>query len=100
MGRLMGDPRVLVPLRPELGFPAVACSYQQRIRLGSSSLAWSADSSLVNFTNQELGGAFDAVDDLRTVFPVNNPRTSVADMKRHLRGEPEEFVCYGGYKSF
>jgi hypothetical protein len=21
-------------------------------------------------------------------------------MKRHLRGEPESFVCYGGYKSF
>ena len=21
-------------------------------------------------------------------------------MKRHLRGEPEQFVCYGGYKSF
>jgi hypothetical protein len=33
-------------------------------------------------------------------FPVNNPRASVADMKRHLRGEPERFVCYGGYKSF
>jgi hypothetical protein len=31
---------------------------------------------------------------------VNNPRASVADMKRHLRGEPERFVCYGGYKSF
>ncbi len=97
MSRLIGDYRALVPLLRELGFPAVAFSYQQRIRLGSSSLAWSADSSLVNFTNQELAGAFDAVDDLRTVFPVNNPRTSVADMKRHLRGEPEEFVCYGGY---
>jgi hypothetical protein len=24
----------------------------------------------------------------------------VADMKRHLRGEPERFGCYGGYKSF
>jgi hypothetical protein len=44
--------------------------------------------------------AFDAVDDLRGVFPVNNPQASVADMKRHLRGEAERFVCYGGYKSF
>jgi hypothetical protein len=54
----------------------------------------------VNFTDSELVAAFDAVDDLRNVFPVNNPRASVADMKRHLRGEPERFVCYGGYKSF
>ena len=29
-----------------------------------------------------------------------NSRASVADMKRHLRREPERFVCYGGYKSF
>ena len=31
---------------------------------------------------------------------MNNPRASVADMKRHLHGESERFVCYGGYKSF
>ena len=24
----------------------------------------------------------------------------MGDMKRHLRGEREQFVCYGGYKSF
>lgn len=100
MSRLIGDYRALAPLLRKLGFSAVAFSYPQRSRLGSSSLAWSADSSLVNFTNQELASAFDAVDDLRAVFPVNNPRASVADMKRHLRGDPEEFVCYGGYKSF
>ncbi|HEY1468764.1 MAG TPA: hypothetical protein VGF61_06950 [Candidatus Acidoferrum sp.] len=50
--------------------------------------------------DSELVAAFDAVDDLRNVFPVNNPRASVADMKRHPRGEAERFVCYGGYKSF
>jgi hypothetical protein len=37
---------------------------------------------------------------MRSLFRVNNPRASVAGMKRHLRGEPERFVCYGGYKSF
>ena len=79
---------------------AVAFSYPQRAPLGSSSLAWSADSKLVNFTSSELVAAFDPVDDLRGIFPVNNPHASVADMKRHLRGEPERFVCYGGYKSF
>jgi MoaA/NifB/PqqE/SkfB family radical SAM enzyme len=100
MSKLIGDYRTLVPLLRDLGFEAVAFSYPQKARLGSSSLAWSADSKLVNFTDLELGGAFDAVDDLRSAFPVNNPRASVADMKRHLRGERERFVCYGGYKSF
>jgi hypothetical protein len=54
----------------------------------------------VNFTDSELVAAFEAGDDLRNMFPVNNPRASVADMKQHLRGEPERFVCYGGFKSF
>jgi MoaA/NifB/PqqE/SkfB family radical SAM enzyme len=100
MSKLIRDYRSLVPFLRELGLRAVAFSYPQRARLGSSSLAWSADSTLVNFTDQELAGAFDAVDALRGRLPVNNPRASIADMKRHLRGEPEQFVCYGGYKSF
>ena len=99
MSKLISDYRALVPILRSLGLVAVAFSYPQSMRLGSSSLAWS-DSSLVSFTNKELAGAFDAVDDLRSIFPVNNPQASVSDMKRHLRGEPERFVCYGGYKSF
>ena len=100
MSKLVHDYHALVPLLRELGFEAVAFSYPQRARLGSSSLAWSADSDLMDFTESELAGAFEAVDDLRSAFQVNNPRASLADMKRHLRGEPERFVCYGGYKSF
>lgn len=100
MSKLISDYRALVPLLRDLGFAAVAFSYPQRARLGSSSLAWSADSPLINFTTLELTEAFDAIDDLRSEFPVNNPRASIADMKRHLHGEPERFVCYGGYKSF
>src|SRR5438270_3621445 len=100
MSKLIGDYRALVPLLQKLGFEAVAFSYPQRARLGSSSLAWSADSNLMKFTDAELVQAFEAVDDLRKIFRVNNPHASIADMKRHLRGEPERFVCYGGYKSF
>jgi MoaA/NifB/PqqE/SkfB family radical SAM enzyme len=100
MSKLIGDYRALVPLLRDLGFSAVAFSYPQQARLGSSSLAWSSDSRLVNFESRELVEAFDAVDDLRSLFPVNNPRASVADMKQHLLGQPERFVCYGGYKSF
>jgi MoaA/NifB/PqqE/SkfB family radical SAM enzyme len=100
MSKLIRDYRTLVPLLRNLGFKAVAFSYPQRVRLGSSSLAWSDQSTLVNFTDPELLAAFDAVDNLRSRFVVNNPRASVDDMKRHLRREPERFVCYGGYKSF
>lgn len=100
MSKLIKDYRLLVPFLRDLGFEAVAFSYPQRARLGSSSLAWSDTSKLMNFTNQELIEAFEAVDELRGAFPVNNPHASVADMKRHLLGEPEHFVCYGGYKSF
>ncbi|HZQ94683.1 MAG TPA: radical SAM protein [Candidatus Sulfotelmatobacter sp.] len=100
MSKLISDYRALGAFLRELGFEAVAFSYPQRARLGSSSLAWSDSSSLMSFTDRELVAAFDAVDDLRSTFPVNNPRASVADMKRHLLGEPEHFVCYAGYKSF
>lgn len=100
MSKLISNYRDLAPALRDLGFSAVAFSYPQRARLGSSSLAWSDQSNLVNFTDGELIAAFDAVDDLRSEFPVNNPRASVDDMKKHLRREKEQFVCYGGYKSF
>lgn len=100
MNRLIRDYQALISLVRELGFSAVAFSYPQRARLGSSSLAWSDSSSLVNFTNGELADTFDRINSLRRVFPINNPEASVEDMKRHLRGTPERFVCYGGYKSF
>jgi MoaA/NifB/PqqE/SkfB family radical SAM enzyme len=100
MSKLLGDYRDLAPLLRELGFEAVAFSYPQTARLGSSSLAWSSDSKLMSFTNPEMIAAFDSINTLRSEFPVNNPSASVADMKRHLRRETEKFECYGGYKSF
>ncbi|MBV8051432.1 MAG: radical SAM protein [Acidobacteriaceae bacterium] len=100
MSKLIRDYRDLVPLLRDLGFDAVAFSYPQRARLGSSSLAWSSDSDLMKFTDQEMIEAFDAIDELRDTFRVNNPHASVADMKHHLSGKPERFSCYAGYKSF
>jgi hypothetical protein len=100
MSKLLGDYRQLAPLLRELGFDAVAFSYPQTARLGSSSLAWSSDSQLMSFTNPEMIAAFDSVDAMRAEFPVNNPSASIADMKRHLRGQQETFDCYGGFKSF
>ena len=60
MSKLIEDYSALVPLLQQLGFEAVAFSYPQRIRLGSSSLAWSADSDLMKFTDSELVHAFEA----------------------------------------
>ena len=100
MSKLIRDYRALSQLLRDLDFDAVAFSYPQRARLGSSSLAWSDNSQLVQFTSREFLTAFDSVNALRKLFPVNNPSASVADMKRHLLGAPEVFPCYGGYKSF
>jgi MoaA/NifB/PqqE/SkfB family radical SAM enzyme len=100
MSKLISDYSELIPLLQELGFVAVAFSYPQGMRLGSTSLAWSDDSNLVKFTPNELAAAFDSIKAMRAKFPVNNPSASIEDMKRHLAGAPERFVCYGGYKSF
>ena len=100
MSKLITDYRTLIPLARDLGFRALTFSYPQQARLGSSSLAWSATSKLVQFMPDELQSAFDQVNAIRKLFPVNNPSASIADMKRHVRQEQEKFVCYAGYKSF
>jgi MoaA/NifB/PqqE/SkfB family radical SAM enzyme len=100
MSRLVSDYDALVPLLRDLGFAGVSFSYPQKVALGSTSLAWSSESKLVNFSDAELIAAFEAVKALHGKFPVNNPRASADDMIRHLRGETERFPCYGGFKSF
>ena len=100
ISKLVDDYAALVALLRELGFSAVAFSYPQRARLGSSSLAWSSDSQLMNFTDLELARALDNANDVRDRFTVNNPAASMADMKRHVQGVKQRFVCYAGFKSF
>jgi MoaA/NifB/PqqE/SkfB family radical SAM enzyme len=100
MSKLIRDYAALVPMLQGLGLHAVAFSYPQRARLGSSSLAWSATSRLVSFSEPELADAFHRANQLRDRFPVNNPRASMTDMKKHVEGDAQRFVCYGGYKSF
>src|SRR2546422_9575696 len=83
MSKLIDDYRALVPLLHDLGFEAVTFSYPQRIRLGSSSLAWSADSDLMNFTDPELVQAFEAGRDLGHAFRANKTHALVPRIKRH-----------------
>jgi MoaA/NifB/PqqE/SkfB family radical SAM enzyme len=99
MSKLIDDYPALARFLRELGFAAVTFSYPRKLPLGSSSLAWS-DSDLVDVSAGDLLAAFEAVDAIRDVIPVLNPRASIDDMKRRLRGEAEHFVCFGGYKYF
>ena len=89
-----------MPFLQELGFAAVSFSYPRKAALGSSSLVYSEESSLVDFTPGELIDAFQAVDSVRGLMPVQNPRASLEDMQRHVRGESETFPCFGGFKHF
>jgi MoaA/NifB/PqqE/SkfB family radical SAM enzyme len=83
-----------------LGFEAVTFSYPRKEPFRSSSLVYGGDSPLVDFSNEELLSALDAILRLRKHFTVLNPATSIRDVQRHLRGEPERFACVGGFKYF
>lgn len=99
MTRLVGDYRRLAETLRELGFPAVTFSYPRKEAFSTSSLVWS-DSELVDLSKAELLAALDAVDSVRDIIHVQNPRASMDDLRRRLRGEPERFVCHAGYKYF
>ena len=82
-----------------LGFDDVSFSYPRREPLGSSSLVY-GESDLVDLDRDELLAALDAIGRLRTQFPVLNPRASLTEVARYVRGEPQEVPCIGGYKYF
>jgi MoaA/NifB/PqqE/SkfB family radical SAM enzyme len=83
-----------------LGFDDVAFSYPRREPLGSTSLVYGEDSPLVDLDRNELLAALDAIGRLRKRFPVLNPRASLAEVARYVRGEPQAVPCTGGYKYF
>jgi MoaA/NifB/PqqE/SkfB family radical SAM enzyme len=83
-----------------LGFDYVAFSYPRREPLGSTSLVYGEDSPLVDLDRNELLAALDAIGRLRKRFPVLNPRASLAEVARYVRGEPQAVPCIGGYKYF
>jgi MoaA/NifB/PqqE/SkfB family radical SAM enzyme len=83
-----------------LGFDAVTFSYPRKEPLGSSSLVYGGDSELVDFTDEELDTAMEAILRLKRRFPVLNPAASIRDIRRHVRGAAERFACVGGFKYF
>jgi MoaA/NifB/PqqE/SkfB family radical SAM enzyme len=98
--KLIDDYHRLPPFLRELGFTSCTFSYPLTT-LGSSYLSFS-NSGLVNYSPTELIDVFERIKAMKrqSGFPVVNPRESLTDMQRHLRGETERFGCLGGHKYF
>jgi len=98
--KLIDDYEKLPPFLKELGFTSCTFSYPLT-SLASSYLSFS-DSSLVNYSPDELIQVFEKIKQMkkRSGFPVVNPAESLSEMQRHLRKEPEKFGCLGGHKYF
>lgn len=98
--KLIDDYDKLPDFLGEMGFTSCTFSYPLNA-LNSSYLSFS-DSSLVSYKRDELIGVFEKIKTMkaRSGFPVVNPRESLNEMQRHLRGEKEKFGCLGGHKYF
>ena len=98
--RLIDDYEKLPEFLETLSFKSCTFSYPLT-SLASSYLSFS-DSGLVNFNQEELIALFDNIKRMKrnSGFPVVNPRESLDEMQRHLRGEQEKFGCLGGHKYF
>jgi MoaA/NifB/PqqE/SkfB family radical SAM enzyme len=83
-----------------LGFDAVTFSYPRKDPFGSSSLVYDEKSVLVDYSEEDLIKALDAILVMKRRFPVLNPAASVRDIQRHVRGHRERFACVGGFKYF
>jgi MoaA/NifB/PqqE/SkfB family radical SAM enzyme len=99
VSRLVRYDRLPDTLR-RLGFDDVAFSYPRVEPFGSTSLVYGEDSHLVDLDRDELLAALDAIGRLRQRFPVLNPRASLAEVARYVRGEQQAVPCIGGYKYF
>ena len=98
--RLIDDYEKLPTFLESLGFRSCTFSYPLT-SLASSYLSFS-DSGLVSYTRDELIELFGKIKRMkeRSGYPVVNPRESLDEMQRHLRGEKEKFGCLGGHKYF
>ena len=98
--RLIDDYEKLPAFLESLGFESCTFSYPLT-SLASSYLSFS-DSGLVNYSKDELIALFEKIKTMKrnSHFPVVNPRESLDEMQRHLRGEKEKFGCLGGHKYF
>jgi MoaA/NifB/PqqE/SkfB family radical SAM enzyme len=98
--RLIDDYGKLPGFLRALGFSSCTFSYPLT-SLPSSYLSFS-DSGLVSYNTAELMEIFEKISALkrRGGFRVLNPEESLAEMRRHLRRESEQFGCLAGHKYF
>lgn len=98
--KLIEDYERLPEFLASLGFTSCTFSYPISA-LASSCLSYGSSGS-VSYTPRELLVVFDRIQRLKDNGRclVLNPSASLADMCRHLRGEPERFGCLAGYKYF
>jgi MoaA/NifB/PqqE/SkfB family radical SAM enzyme len=97
MSRLV-DYEALPDFLRSLGFDTVTFSYPLTY-LGGSFLGYST-SDLVNYSTEELLGAFDRIRALKKRIRVLNPIPSIEEMQRFLRKEEQRFPCLGGFQYF
>lgn len=98
LNRLLTDFESLPETLRELGFEAVTFSFP--LTGLESSYLGASDSDLVTFSRSEMHDWIERVQELKSKFPVLNPRASLHDMHAHLDSAPEQFPCLGGWKQF
>ncbi len=99
INKLIQDFQELIAFLKELGFETVTFSYPKRV-LNSSSLVFSENSKLIDFSTEELVQAFETVKSLKGEFGILNPAESLAEMMRFVKKEKQIYPCFGGYKYF
>lgn len=98
ISRLIPDFAALPEFLSGLGFDQVTFSYPLR-SLPSSFKGYSA-SGLLSYSDDELAALFSEIAGLKRRFHVVNPRASLEEMTRFVRGERQMFPCLAGFKYF
>lgn len=98
LSKILGDLQSLPDSLRDLGFEAVTFSFPLT-KLESNYLGC-RDDELVSYTTEELHHLINEVLKLKKSFKVLNSKESLLDMHRYLDGEPQRFVCLGGFKQF
>jgi hypothetical protein len=78
----------------------VSFSYPRRDPFGLTSLVYDAQSAPIDLSPNELLAALTRIASLKRRFPLMNPLTSLAEVTRFIRGEPQFLACVDGYKYF
>lgn len=97
MSRLV-DYESLPDFLRSLGFDCAVFSYP--LKHLPSNFRGFADSPLVDYDKEELCAAYEQVKRLKKRFHVVNPRLSLEEMQRFVRGERQQYSCLAGYRFF